>query len=138
MEPNPWNRLVALAGANLAVFVLCYGVAAQDTGANFSGLGPAVIATLTLVGSAILTAFGWNQLLMKPLQRSVRQRAVLAMVLAAAPLLFYLFGDVIPHRLKSRLPDPNPRSALNTRTALCFRVEAHRPAASECERWAAL
>ena len=113
MQMRAFSILTVLASLNLAVFGICYALAAEDTGASFAGLFPAMIAYVSLFASALLTAFGWNQMFLEIRLRCVGWKAVLSTVLAATPLLFFLFFDVIPHKL-TRRHSQQPNNSLQT------------------------
>jgi hypothetical protein len=113
--------LTVLACLNLAVFGVCYRLAAKDQGASFEGLVPALIAYATLFFSVVLAGFSWNTGLAEVRQGGSVSRAFLCTVLAAAPLLFYVFLVFLPLKLKARHGgELNPAASGNGAITLLF------------------
>jgi hypothetical protein len=109
--------LIVLACVNMLVFAVSYSLAALDTGASFTGLVPAIISFASLFASSLLGGIGVNEILKEIRQKRVSWQALFATLLATAPLLFFLFADVIPHRLKNRHPEQPNKSLQATAAA---------------------
>jgi len=121
MRPRPLIVLTVLACLNLAVSGVCYHLAAKDHGASFEGLVPALMAYGTLFFSVVLAGLAWSTGLAEVRQGGNVPHAFLCTVLAAAPLLFYVFLVLLPLKLKARHgSELNPAASGNGAITLLF------------------
>ena len=102
MTPRTFGILTGLACVNTVTCAVCYSLAGKGSGASFEGLVPSLICMGSLGFSALLTGFGWNELLKELQHNRISRRAVVATLLAAAPLLF-LLGGILSHRLTTKV-----------------------------------
>jgi hypothetical protein len=131
MRSRPLTVLTALACLNLAVFGICYCLAANDHGGSFEGLVPALIAYATLFFSVVLAGLAWNTGLAEVRQGASVPRAFLCTLLAAAPLLFYVFLVLLPLKLRARHGgEPNLRDRGGGRIASRFHAGGPQPGAT--------
>ena len=89
MQSRTFNILAGLAALNLVVFCVCYASAA-DTGASFGGLIPAMICHVCLFASLVHTGISWSRILSETGLKHFEPKSVLCILLAVAPLLFYV------------------------------------------------
>jgi hypothetical protein len=97
MEPRAMI-LGALGGINSVLFFICHISLTENPGSGPEGIGTALLMLATVFFSAILSAFALKILYQEYRMRSLEGMAILAGMLAVAPLVFYLVVDVLPYR----------------------------------------
>ena len=92
--------LCVLSFLNLVLFFGCYAAAANAPGSGVEGLGSAMVGYFSLFISMFLSGYGLNQIFIEARNGPVSLRAVAATLLAAVPIVFYLFVQVLLQRTK--------------------------------------
>ncbi|MEY2466355.1 MAG: hypothetical protein QOD03_876 [Verrucomicrobiota bacterium] len=98
MSPRVFKIVCSAGGVNLLLYLACYGSLKNNPGSGPEGIGTALFAMCCLAFSALLGAFGMNQLYSEFHRKAVSKRSILATLIAESPLLFYLLFDVLPRR----------------------------------------
>ena len=99
MQRRMFIGLCVLSSLNLVLFFGSYAAAANAPGSGVEGLGSAMVGYLSLFISMFLAGYGLNQILVEAKNGPVSLRAVAATLLAAVPIMFYVFAEVLPKRL---------------------------------------
>ncbi len=94
MRQRMFTGLCILGGLNLLLFAGCYASLTSNPSSGPEGLGTALVAYFSLFLSALFAALGVNQAFAESRHGMITWRTALATLLAAAPLLFYIFVEV--------------------------------------------